>query len=185
LELCNGEDRDLVEGIIKKDEAAFEMLINIYGNRLLKVCYLILKETPLAEDAVQEVFIQIYKSIYSFNYKASLYTWIYKIAINKCRDILKRNGDFNLTLEPELIIADTDLEQETLEQLKRDNIRELVAKLPSIHREIVILFYFEDLSVKEIAVILDEKENTVKSRLLRARSMLKEVFIREGIADEG
>jgi RNA polymerase sigma-70 factor, ECF subfamily len=185
VELCKEEDRGLVEGIIKRDEVAFEMLMNRYGDRLFKVCYLMLKETSLAEDAVQEVFIQIYKSIHSFHYKASLYTWIYKIAINKCRDILKQNGGFDLTLEPELITAKTDLEQETLKQLKRDNIRELVAELPSIYREIVILFYFEDLSVKEIATILEEKENTVKSRLLRARSILKEVFIREGIADEG
>jgi len=179
------EDKDLVEGIMSREDSAFEELIDRYGDRLLKVCYLILRETDLAEDAVQEVFIQIYKSIYSFNHRASLYTWIYKITLNKCRDILKKNGDYCTPLDTAIIIADTDIEQETLSQLERANIKVLIDKLPSIYREIVILFYFEDLSVKDISNILGEKENTIKSRLLRARNILREVFMEEGIVNEG
>lgn len=177
------EDRILVEGIINREESAFEMLMSMYGDRLFKVCCLILKETSLAEDVVQEVFIQIYKSIYSFNHRSSLYTWIYKITINKCRDMLKKHENYNMPLDMEQIIDDTDIENETLERLKRDNIREIVSMLPPIYREIVILFYFEDLSIKEISMILKEKENTIKSRLLRARNILKDLFVREDIAD--
>lgn len=179
------DDRSLVIGIINRDDSAFETLMDRYGSRLLKVCYLFLRENSLAEDAVQEVFIQIYKSIHRFNHKASLYTWIYKIAINKCRDILRKHEEYYVPTDIGLITSDTDLEQETLLQLKRGSIREIVSKLPPLYREVVILFYFEDLSIKEISAILEEKENTIKSRLLRARNILKEVFIKEGLTHEG
>jgi RNA polymerase sigma-70 factor, ECF subfamily len=181
----NDEDLKLVDGIINREDSAFELLMNKYGDRLLKVCCLILKEASLGEDALQEIFIQIYKSIFSFNHKSSLYTWIYKIAINKCRDIQRKQDNYYVCLETELIAASTDLELETLEQLERASIRELVYRLSPIYREIVILFYFEDLSIKEISTILEEKENTVKSRLLRARNILKDEFVKEGLTYEG
>lgn len=167
------KDNDLAVSLKSGDSSAFESLLDIYGSRILKLCFLILKDEALAEDAVQEVFEQVYKSIRKFRGKAALYTWIYRIAVNKCRDILKKRNEYISLDESADFESDIDLEGQVLERAGRERIRNAVFSLPHRYREIVILFYFEDLPIKDICMILNESEGTVKSKLHRARNILK------------
>lgn len=173
-------DDDLLKGLKKGDDSAFESLMDTYGDRILKVCYLILKDLPSAEDAVQEVFIQIYRSVGKFKGESSVYTWIYKIAVNKCRDLLRKRNEYSLIGDID-IASGADVEHEVINNLSGEKVRELVFSLNPIYREITTLFYFEDLSIKEICSILDESEGTVKSKLHRARNALREILVKEGV----
>lgn len=173
------KDDDLISGLKKGEDSAFESLLDLYGDRVLKVCFLILRDSSLAEDAVQEVFVRVYKNIKKFRGQSSLYTWIYRIAVNKCRDILKGKNE-NPSLDEGLEIeSDVDVEEEVLCNTDNEKIRDAVFSLSPRYREIVILFYFEELMIKDICEILGETEGTVKSRLHRARNILREMLAEE------
>ena len=174
-------DEDLVEGLKDRKDTAFEALLDMYGDKILKVCYLILKDFSAAEDVTQEVFIQIHKSIRKFKGRSSLYTWIYKIAVNKCRDVLGKRKDNSLFDDNIEIPSDISIEDEVIKKAGQKKIKEIVFSMDFKYREVVTLFYFEDLTIKEICSILDESEGTVKSKLHRARNILKEVFLKEGM----
>ncbi|MDU2671293.1 MAG: sigma-70 family RNA polymerase sigma factor [Clostridium sp.] len=84
------EGRDLVNRVSVDGEFVFDEIIEAYGNKILKLCFVQLGNKEEAEDATQEVFIKVFKNIKSYNGDANIYTWIYKITINTCFDILKK-----------------------------------------------------------------------------------------------
>lgn len=84
-------DKLLIVNLKKGREDAYRQIVEEYGNRLLRTCYLILKDREEAEDVVQETFIKVFRNIDSFRENSGLYTWIYTIALNLSRDRLRRN----------------------------------------------------------------------------------------------
>jgi len=178
-------DESLIKALKNGEDLAFEALIDNYGDKLLRLCYLIIKDLSEAEDVVQEVFIQSYKSVKGFKENSSIYTWLYKIALNKCRTKLKKEKDHSPFDENIEIEYDDDVEYEALCNIERTRIKDIVFSLAAPYREVIILFYYEELSLKEICTILDENENTVKSKLHRGRNKIKQKLIEEGLAYEG
>jgi RNA polymerase sigma-70 factor, ECF subfamily len=177
-------DEDLVSGLKRSDPVAFVSLIKRYGDRILKVCYLMLKDYASAEDAAQETFIQVYRSINSFKGQSSLYTWMYKIVINKCRNILKKKDIYSSLDETEIFESGNDIEYEVLSDISMENVGRGVLSLAYIYREVITLFYFEDLAIKDICSILNESEGTIKSKLHRGRKILKDILLKEGMEYE-
>lgn len=161
----------LVKKLKRKDEAAYEEIVNTYANKLFKVCYLMLKDEKEAEDVVQETFIKVFKNIASFRGESSIYTWIYRIALNISRDVIRKRQEV-LSFEDEWI-GEEDVEEKVEESIDREVLRRSLKSLNPIYRECLILFYFEDLSIREISQILDESEGTIKSKLSRGRKLLK------------
>lgn len=177
-------DLSLVIGLQNREEEAFEVLIEKYGDKILRLCFLMLKDKCLAEDVAQEIFIQIYKCIFKFKNKSCLYTWIYRIAINKCRDQLKKKNEY-VNFDEEINKKSREnVEDEVLSSITGEMIKDKIMKLKPIYREVLILYYYHQLSIKEICEVLNDKENTVKSRLKRGREILKEVLIKEGLCCE-
>jgi RNA polymerase sigma-70 factor (ECF subfamily) len=142
------------------------------------------------EDLSQEVFIRVYKSLARFEYDASLYSWIYRIAVNLCIDEIRRKKIRKaISLE---FITDRKLEREKrskeqptaadplLAKEKRQVILEALQKLSPSHRTVILLREYEDLSYAEIAKTLHISAQAVKSRIFRAReelrTLLKEYF---------
>ncbi|WP_055665849.1 sigma-70 family RNA polymerase sigma factor [Desnuesiella massiliensis] len=169
-----------------------EGVLESYGDRVLKLCYIILKDLHAAQDLTQEVFIQVYKSRSKFREESSLYTWIYKIAINKCRTYAKRHSrmvyfdseEINLLVDNDFSEEELSLEESVVRSISSAKIKDIITGIKPIYREVILLYYFEDLSIKDIAEVLEEKESTIKSKLFRARELLKQEFIKEGIANE-
>lgn len=175
---------ELVRKLKMGDMRSFEKLLDLYGNRLIKTCYLILNDKQESEDVVQETFIRVFKSIHSFNLQSSLYTWIYSIALNICRDVLKRKK-CDYSYEEYTLTEGESAEELVLDRIDREILKERLFKLPVIYREVLILYYFEELSIKEISLMLNEKEGTVKSKLSRGRNLLKRAFMKGGEFIEG
>jgi RNA polymerase sigma-70 factor (ECF subfamily) len=160
----------MIQGLKNGQEDAFRNMMELYGNKLLGTCYLILRDREEAEDVVQETFVRVFGNIRGFNGKSSLYTWIYRIAINLSRDMLrKRSYDLNLNEE---IIGEEDTFERVEHRLELEDLKVRLSGLSPIYREVLVLFYYQDLSIAEISDLLKEKEGTIKSRLSRGRRVL-------------
>ena len=168
----------LVKNLKQGREEAYMQLVEEYGNKLLKTCYLILKDREEAEDVVQETFIKVFNKIDTFQEKSGLYTWIYAIALNLSRDRIRIKQDI-LELKDEWI-GNEDVESQVEMNIDRELLRKEIFTMNSLYREILVLFYFEELSIKEISNLLNEKEGTIKSKLFRGRNMLKESLLKGG-----
>lgn len=168
----------LIKSLKKGKEEAYRQIVEDYGTKLLKTCYLILKDREEAEDVVQETFIKVFQKMKTFREESGLYTWIYTIALNLSRDRLRRK-QYMLTLEDELI-GDVDVQSHVEINIDKEVLKKEIFELNSLYREVLVLFYFEDLSIKEISNLLNEKEGTIKSKLSRGRNILKESLLKGG-----
>lgn len=146
-------------------------LIKEYGDSILRMCYLYLKDYYLAEDAVQETFISVYKNYNKFEEKSTEKTWIVRIAINKCKSIMRKNY---------FRVERNQLDLDKLDEKITDNVEEAtfvtdeVMKLPLKEREAITAYYYQELSVKEVSEVLGIKESAVMQRLKRGRDKLSE-----------
>ena len=172
------EEKELIKALKKNKEEAYHELINLYGNRLLKTCFLITKDEKEAEDIVQETFIKIFKSIKNFKGNSSLYTWIYKILQNTVKDRYK-NNILTVPYEDYGYIEDT-MEDGLINKENREIIKKELNKINFIYKQVLVLFYFDDFSIKEISQILGEKEGTIKSKISRGRKILGEKLTKGG-----
>jgi RNA polymerase sigma-70 factor, ECF subfamily len=164
-------------------DKALELIMDDFGEEIKRFIYTYTKNTTQAEDLTQEVFVNVYLKLNSYNGNSSLKTWLYSIAINKCKDYFKswhyRKVQFMDTFtesnntyfqSPEEIVA---LQAESVELVEK------VLVLPIKYREILLLFYYREFSIQEIMQILNINENTAKSRLHRGRQKLKDIFIKQ------
>ena len=137
-------------------------------NMIYKLCYIYLKNTADAEDAVQSVFLKLLSTNTVFRDLNHEKAWFITTARNHCKDVLKswwRKCRVDLDTLPEPTIRDGSTQTgEVLESL---------LKLPEKYKTVLFLYYFEDYSVKEISELLNRKESTIQSQLQRGRERLK------------
>ena len=163
---------------IEDKEELIDEIMNKYGQEVLQLAYSYVKNKEIAEDLTQDIFVKCFKSIHTYKGKSKLRTWVWRVAINHCKDYLKS------WYNQKVIITDnettyTGLSQESVEQtvIQNDEDHQLasaVMNLPIKYREVIYLFYFEEMPIKEIAAVIEVKENTVKTRLRRGKELLKE-----------
>lgn len=170
---------------------AIEQLMQEYGTKVLHLAYYYLKDRHLAEDVAQEVFIKAYRSWDSFRGESSAYTWLYRITVNLCRDkarsawwrrLLPSEDPRSSADDLELALPEEDPEEAAILGDERDRLMEYVMQLPESYREVIILYYYQDLTTVEIAEVTGQNENTIKTRLFRARGILKQLLVKGGVA---
>lgn len=144
-----------------------ERLIRDYGDSLLRMCLLYLHDYQLAEDAVQETLLKAYQKWSAFRGSSSEKTWLLSIAINVCRSQLRSSWHRRVT--PQDTLPDIGYEQ----CFPDDTVCQAVAALRPKYREVILLFYYQELSVRETAAALSISERAVTVRLSRARAELK------------
>ncbi|MEG2355404.1 MAG: sigma-70 family RNA polymerase sigma factor [Clostridia bacterium] len=155
------------------NEETLQRMIAQYQTELLRMCYLYLQDTSLAEDAVQETFLRAYRAIQDFRGESSEKTWLIRISINICRDMQRsawlRHIDRRITPDmlPEASVAFEAKDEELIMS---------VMNLPVKLREAILLYYFQNMSVKEIAASLGISSPTVSNRLKRATKKLRIVL---------
>ncbi|ETI66456.1 RNA polymerase factor sigma C [Neobacillus vireti LMG 21834] len=178
---------EFVADLIKSDddELLFNEIMSRYGQDILQLVYSYVRNKQLAEDLTQDIFVKCYKALHTYKQNAKLKTWLYKIAANHCKDYL-RSWYFRKVMVSEKMTEVTgssseNVEQAVLERVEEQTLANAVLKLPMKYREVIYLFYFEDMSLKEIESVLGVNQNTVKSRLKRAKVLLREEL--EGFED--
>lgn len=171
-----------VNGTFFVDENYLREIMDKHGTSLLKLVYSYVKNWTTAEDIVQETFITFAQKHYQFKGRSSLKTWLYQIAINKSKDFL-RSPKNKLTQFPFSHLVLTSKEREAEEKLIDDDDSRIIAKclfkLTIKYREVLNLFYYEELTIKEISNVLSISEANVKTRLTRGRDKFKQVYIKE------
>ena len=179
----NVDDRELVQAILAGDRDAFRLLVDRESGSVVRACTRVLGDPDAAEDVAQECFVTAFQVIGSWRGEGSLHGWLLRIAINRALRTVKR--------QPRLLPLETDSGEpreirggsEPLADLllaERDRmVQEAVASLPEPYRETIVLRYFAELSVAEIASQTGHPIGTVKTHLgrglLRLRPALTEV----------
>lgn len=147
-----------------------EQLIDAYGDELLRLCLLYMGDRQLAEDAFQETMIKAWRALPKFRGESSVKTWLSHIAVNTCRDMLRsgwlrmRRSSVPLEAIPELAAQGGG---------ETGDLIAAVLALPAKYREVIVLFYYKDMKLREIAQALHLPQASVSSRLRRARAKLK------------
>lgn len=190
MPMAEQSEKILVSLAKRGDMTAFEQLVLAHEKRVYNVALRMSGSSEDAKDISQEVFLKAFRNIRNFDERAAFSTWIYRITVNACIDEMrKRKGKPSLSLEHEmqdeegawaLQIAD---EHETPEEalLRREKQREILLameKLSPEHKAAVTLRDIRGLSYEEIAGALEMPLGTVKSRICRARSQLKEEILK-------
>ena len=161
------------------EEQFLERLMHEYGNELLRTCYLYLKDYQLAEDAVQETFIKAMRSYDTFEHKSSEKTWLMRIAINCCKNVMRTNWFHMRQNNPENQI--NRINNDPINDfLEKDSVSAAIMTLNADDRKIILLYYYQELSVKEIAIVIGKSENTTIQRLNRARGKIKKFLMEAG-----
>lgn len=161
-------------------EITIEFLMKEYGQRILWLAYSYVKDKNMAEDITQEVFINCYNHLDEFRGEASIKTWLYRIAGNRCKDVMKTWSFKSKKLTQSFFDQHHSIEKGPEEALlEKTEARELslkVLSLPVKYREVIYLHYFENCKLEDICHLLSLNMNTVKSRLHRGRKQLKEMY---------
>ena len=153
-----------------------ETLMRKHGNEVLRTAYSYVKDKFTAEDIFQEDFIKVYKNLENFRDESDIKTWIIRITINTAKDYLKsaysRKVVPMMEFKEDQLVSDNDFEE--IENRDRDEqVKKTVMSLPEQYREVLLCVYYHDMSVADTAKSLGIAEGTVKSRLSRARDMMK------------
>jgi RNA polymerase sigma-70 factor (ECF subfamily) len=163
--------RDLVEQAARGDHEAFEVLATSAGDRLYAVARLILRESDLAEDAVQEALFQAWKQLPSLRDPDRFDAWLYRLVVNACADQgrqLRRRSEQVRALPLDIPVRDDTSAVADREQLERG-----FGRLKPEHRAVVVLHYYNGFSASEIAQILGVPEGTARSRLHYATTAMR------------
>ncbi|WP_339195589.1 sigma-70 family RNA polymerase sigma factor [Solibacillus sp. FSL R5-0449] len=154
-----------------------EVFIRTHGEELLRLSYTYVKNKEMAEDIVQDVLLKAYEQRGQFRGDASYRTYLYRMTINRSYDYLRSWSYKNTILTnkiQEIFKGTKSAEQHVLERSENLLLGNAVLELPIKYREIIILYYYKELKIDEIAHLLSISDNTVKTRLRRGREKLKE-----------
>lgn len=173
------ENADLVFRVLQGDADAFEELYRATKDRVYFICLSLLKNEHDAADAVQDVYLAAYKNLYQLSDPTKFEAWTDRIAVNRCKDILKKktpvpvdDSYLNETLwdEEELSLPETYIVNKQQREVLMNILR---SELSELQFEAVILYYFNRFSITEIAEMTESSEGAVKNRLSTARSKIK------------
>ena len=192
------DDFTLIQRILAGDESAFACLIRKYQRQVHALAFRKVGDFQTAEDITQETFLRVYQKLATLNNPAKFSAWLYAIVNHLCIAWHRKNQLQTQSLQ-EIHISEIETDAysqyvavehaKTTAEMQRDLVRKLLTKLKKSDQEVITLHYFEEMTSSEIGAHLGVSENTIKSRLHRARQQLKkyELMIQEelGITVEG
>ncbi|MHB9132017.1 MAG: sigma-70 family RNA polymerase sigma factor [Armatimonadota bacterium] len=181
---CEQEEY-LVRRVQHGDDGAFDRLVELCAPRVYNLAFRLLGNTEDAQDIGQEAFVRVYQAIPRFKGDAAFSTWLYRIVSNACYDALKRRrrspvtftefaDDDNASSPLDMVAAPHTAEDALLQRERQRVVQHAITELPDIFRLVLVLYDLQGLSYQEIAEVTGQPVGTVKSRLNRARNMLRE-----------
>ena len=161
----------------KKSAYTLEELMREYGNDVLRMAYLYVKDIHTAEDIFQEVFLKVNQKLDTYEGRSSVKTWLLSITMNTCKDFLK--SAYQKRVVPMFdYLEEGEGAEDNLDRIEQREtartVREAVQELPQPYRDVVICVYFREMGMEETARELGIGTGTVKSRLYRAKEKLRQ-----------
>lgn len=168
-----------------RDEA-IKLLMDKYGEEILRIAYLFIADKNLC-DVFQEVFIKAYKKLSGFKNRSSIKTWLFRITINQCKDMLKsswykkehENVDYSIFSNNKSIDDSNMVEDILFSEFEHKKLYNCIDELSVPLKEVIILKYYNDLNENEISKALNIPLGTVRSRMHRAKNSMKIIIERE------
>ncbi len=169
----------LVRKTTEGDMVAFEKLYRMTNQRVYFICLNFLKNEQDAEDAVQDTYLTAFKNIRQLSEPQKFRTWVERIAVNRCKDIIKKSQPVPMEddILNETLLAEDEFtipEKYIIDKEKRRILMDIMrTKLTDLQYQAILLYYFNNLSISEIAEIMECSEGAVKNRLSKARAAIK------------
>ena len=185
IDLQHEDDEVLVRRTQRGDSAAFDVLVERYKERLYATVYHMTANHEDANDLVQDTFIKAFKSLNSFRGQSSFYTWVYRIAVNRTINFLKRRKnrnqyslddlDSSIQTDPDLVemMSHVTPRREVVLIELHERLNEALQKLSEPHRAVVTMHDIQAMTHADIAKVIRCSEGTVRSRLFYARQQLQ------------
>jgi RNA polymerase sigma-70 factor (ECF subfamily) len=186
------DDLTLVKRVRSGDQRAFKLLVERYQRKVYAVALGMLKDKEEAMDVSQEAFVKVYKYLDHFKGDSSFYTWLYRITVNICIDVMRRKGSAGGEMEEFDESAPMDLsearigalgsrlgtnpQKSALRRELAEKIQEALAAVPEKHRAILLLREVEGMSYEDLSRTLDIPKGTVMSRLFHARAKVQKIL---------
>lgn len=171
------EEQAIELWMLEDTEALIDHLMDEHGQDILQLVFSYVKNKQIAEDLTQEIFIKCYQNLHQYNRKAKLKTWLWRIAANHCKDYLRSWHAKHIIVSDEQAKTSASLKEEVEKSVIRkdedEQLAQAVMNLPDNYREVIHLFYFDELAIKEISSLTGLNSNTIKTRLKRAKELLR------------
>ena len=173
----------LIERAVAGDIEAFEEIMRLFEQRVLRMTWRMLANEADARDATQEVFLRVYKYLGRFKQDQPFFAWVYQITLNVCRDIAKKRRHYNIQFtsleahgsEVAAVVSDdqADAEESLVRAQERHLIMKAIGALPERERAAILLRDLEGLTTDEVAHIMKSTPTTVRSQISSARKKIK------------
>lgn len=161
----------------------FESAMGEHGEMLMRLAMTYVKDRGVAEDITQDVFVKAFERIEDYRGEASYKNYLCKLTINRCHDYFRswhyKNAQV-IQWWDRVVQPTPSLDSVLMNQDVSHGLGQAILALPIRYREVIVLFYYQEFSVDEIALLLEIPANTVKTRLKRARERLKITLVEEG-----
>jgi RNA polymerase sigma-70 factor (ECF subfamily) len=172
--MTNNNDQLYIAKVINGDTNSFAYLVDSYKDMVYSLAYKMTKNKEESEEVSQDTFIKAYKNLNKFKGESKFSTWLYRIAYHTSLDQIKKNKNKSTSFEIHEVtlnqIQSTDDILQGIERKERAQIRdECLLRLPEEERSILWLFYYDEVSLKEIVEVTSLSEANVKVKLHRAR----------------
>jgi RNA polymerase sigma-70 factor, ECF subfamily len=166
------DDHDVIRQVLKGDVNKYRMLVEKHQRAVFNLCYQMLNNYEDAEELTQDVFVKAYEHLAGFRFKYRFFSWIYRIAINRTLVHIKQQSRQTGIANIRYKLAETDEEEND----RNTHLKMAIDLLKENYKTVIILKYYEQLSYKEMSVILEIPEKTIRSRLYDARIKMKQIL---------
>ncbi len=170
------EDHDVIRQVIEGDVNKYRVLVEKHQRAVFNLCYKMLNNYEDAEELTQDIFVRAYEHLAGFRFKYRFFSWIYRIAINRTLAYIKQQRKQTGIEGIRYKLTETD----EAEKDRNEHLKLAIDLLQENHKTVIILKYYEQLSYKEMSVILEIPEKTIRSRLYDARIKMKQVLEETG-----
>ena len=171
---------NMIPRVQKEVDHIFREIVKDHSSRVYNLALMKCNQVELAEDICQETCIRVYKGLQNFRDESQLGTWIYRIALNVCHTMIKKESQLSANMMPlddrpdlEPIQEHGDAEEIFLRDVQKDQIRQAISDLPPLQSDAITLYYLKEFQYTEVADVMDIPLNTVKSHIRRAKAKLK------------
>jgi RNA polymerase sigma-70 factor (ECF subfamily) len=177
-----------IHRIQRGESSSFEWIVDEYKNKIYSIAYGYAKDSYMAQDLTQDIFIKIFQNIQSFQGQSAFSTWLYRVAKNQCIDWIRKNKKRmeNTLLDDgqwELKDESRNPEEETINEERNKILYEAIEQLPEKYKTPLMLFHFQELTYDEIGKVLKLPSKTIATQLYRGKKILREILISKGRGD--
>ncbi len=173
------DEEALEQYLLTQNVNYFNLLYDRYTNKVYSKCISMLKESELAEDATQEIFVKVLLSISKFSGKSKFSTWLYSVTYNYCIDIIRKGKkEIIVSLEDntKLDLEDDGMLDAEIMETNVFRLKQVLGLMNVEDKSILMMKYQDDLSIKEICDVMEKTESAVKMKILRAKERFLKIY---------